>query len=68
MTAHEVEITGLYDARFFSMWQFYLAGAVAAFRHDGHLVFQIQLTRKRDAVPIVRTYMEREERRLRGGG
>ena len=68
VTAHEAEITGLYDARFFRMWQFYLAGAVAAFRHDGHLVFQIQLTRKRDAVPIVRTYMEREERRLRGGG
>ena len=66
VTAHEAEITGLYDTRFFRMWQFYLAGAIAAFRHDGHLVFQIQLTRKRDAVPIVRTYMEREEERLRG--
>jgi len=66
VTAHEAEITALYDARFFRMWQFYLAGAIAAFRHDGHLVFQIQLTRKRDAVPIVRTYMEREEERLRG--
>jgi len=65
VTAHEAEITALYDARFFRMWQFYLAGAIAAFRHDGHLVFQLQLTRKRDAVPIVRTYMEQEERRLR---
>jgi len=68
VTAHEAEITALYDARFFRMWQFYLAGAIAAFRHDGHLVFQIQLTRKRDAVPIVRTYMEREEEKLRGMG
>lgn len=65
VTAHEAEIVSHYDARFFRMWQFYLAGAVAAFRHDGHLVFQIQLARRRDAVPIVRTYMEREEKKLR---
>ena len=65
VTTHEAEITALYDARFFRMWQFYLAGAVAAFRHDGHLVFQIQLTRKRDAVPITRAYMERGEEGLR---
>ena len=67
-TAAEARITALYDARFFRMWQFYLAGAIAAFRHDGHLVFQLQLARKRDAVPIVRTYMEQEEARLRGLG
>ncbi len=65
VTAHEAEITALYDARFFRMWQFYLAGAIAAFRHDGHLVFQIQLTRQRDAVPITRNYMARAEARLR---
>ena len=68
VAAAETEIMALYDARFFRMWQFYLAGAISAFRHDGHLVFQLQLTRKRDAVPIVRTYMEREEQRLRGLG
>ena len=66
VTAHAAEITTLYDARFFRMWQFYLAGAIAAFRHDGHLVFQLQLTRKRDAVPITRAYIEQEEARLRG--
>jgi cyclopropane-fatty-acyl-phospholipid synthase len=68
VTTHEAEITALYDARFFRMWQFYLAGAVSAFRHDGHLVFQIQLTHKRDTVPIARTYLEREEERLRALG
>jgi cyclopropane-fatty-acyl-phospholipid synthase len=65
VAAAEPEITALYDARFFRMWQFYLAGAIAAFRHDGHLVFQLQLARRRDAVPIVRTYVEAEEQRLR---
>ena len=68
VTAHEAEITALYDARFLRMWQFYLAGAVAAFRHDGHLVFQIQLTRKRDAVPITRDYMARAEEALKALG
>jgi cyclopropane-fatty-acyl-phospholipid synthase len=65
VTAARDEIVALYDERFFRMWQFYLAGAVSAFRHDGHLVFQLQLTRRRDAVPIVRTYIDREEQRLR---
>jgi cyclopropane-fatty-acyl-phospholipid synthase len=65
VTAAREQIVALYDARFFRMWQFYLAGAVSAFRHDGHLVFQLQLTRRRDAVPIVRTYIDCEEERLR---
>jgi cyclopropane-fatty-acyl-phospholipid synthase len=47
------------------MWQFYLAGAISAFRNDGHVVFQLQLTRKRDAVPIVRDYIGVSESRLR---
>ena len=68
VAAAEAKISALYDARFFRMWQFYLAGAIAAFRHDGHLVLQLQLTRNRDAVPIVRTYMERDEERLRSLG
>ena len=65
VAAAEEEITMLYDARFFRMWQFYLAGALAAFRHHGHLVFQLQLARQRDAVPIVRTYIEPMEQQLR---
>ena len=65
VTAARAQIVALYDERFFRMWQYYLAGAISAFRHDGHLVFQLQLTRRRDAVPIVRTYLDREEARLR---
>ena len=68
VTATRDEIVALYDERFFRMWQFYLAGAVAAFRHDGHLVFQLQLTRQRDAAPLTRDYMLETERRLRDLG
>jgi cyclopropane-fatty-acyl-phospholipid synthase len=59
------EIVALYDERFYRMWLFYLAGAISAFRHDGHVVFQLLLTRQRDAVPLTRDYMLEEERRLR---
>jgi cyclopropane-fatty-acyl-phospholipid synthase len=67
VVAARVEIVALYDERFFRMWQFYLAGAINAFRNDGHVVFQLQLTRKRDAVPIVRDYMARTEAALLAG-
>jgi cyclopropane-fatty-acyl-phospholipid synthase len=56
------EIVALYDERFFRMWQFYLAGAITAFRHDGHLNFQIQLCRRREALPVTRDYMMQAER------
>ena len=57
------EIVRLHDERFHRMWLFYLAGAICAFRHDGHVNYQIQLTRRRDALPITRDYMADAERR-----
>jgi cyclopropane-fatty-acyl-phospholipid synthase len=47
------------------MWLFYLAGGIAAFRHDGHVVFQLQLARRRDAVPLTRDYMAEAETTLK---
>lgn len=58
------EIVALYDERFWRMWLFYLAGALCAFRHQGHVVFQIQLARTVDAVPLTRDYMLAAEARL----
>jgi cyclopropane-fatty-acyl-phospholipid synthase len=57
--ARKAEIIALYDERFYRMWEFYLAGAVMAFRHDDHVVWQIQLSRRRDAVPVSRDYLYR---------
>ena len=51
------EITALYDERFYRMWEFYLAGAICAFTQDAHVNFQLQLTRRRDVLPITRDYM-----------
>ncbi|MEQ1754418.1 MAG: cyclopropane-fatty-acyl-phospholipid synthase family protein [Micropepsaceae bacterium] len=47
----------LYDERFCRMWEFYLAGAEMAFRYQGQMVFQMQLTKRVDALPVARDYM-----------
>jgi cyclopropane-fatty-acyl-phospholipid synthase len=47
----------LYDERFCRMWEFYLAGAEMGFRYQGLVVFQLQLAKRVDALPIVRDYM-----------
>ncbi len=47
----------LYDERFCRMWEIYLVGSELAFRRGGHLVFQMQLAKEVDAVPLTRDYM-----------
>ncbi|MEO7365954.1 MAG: cyclopropane-fatty-acyl-phospholipid synthase family protein [Sphingomicrobium sp.] len=59
------QIIALYDERFFRMWQFYLAGAEAGFRHGRLVNFQLQYLERSDTVPIVRDHMVHEEARLR---
>lgn len=59
------EIEAIYDDRFYRMWMFYLAAAANAFFHDGHMNVQIQLTRKRDALPLTRDYIADVEREYR---
>jgi cyclopropane-fatty-acyl-phospholipid synthase len=44
------------------MWEFYLAGCEVAFRYMNQMVFQIQIARKLDAVPLTRDYMIDVER------
>lgn len=58
----------LYDERFCRMWEFYLAGAEMGFRHDGLVNFQIQLTKRFDALPLTRDYMYEGERSMRFAG
>ncbi|RFD20194.1 class I SAM-dependent methyltransferase [Komagataeibacter melaceti] len=50
-------IARMYDARFCRMFEFYLVVSELAFRVQGHLNFQLQLTREIDAVPLARDYM-----------
>jgi cyclopropane-fatty-acyl-phospholipid synthase len=66
--AARAEIARLYDERFCRMWEYYLAIAEAAFRYGGMVVFQLQLAKRADAVPITRGYIDAYERRAPSGG
>jgi cyclopropane-fatty-acyl-phospholipid synthase len=63
-TAQRAEIARIYDERFCRMWEFYLCLSEIAFRYRGHMVFQLQLAKKVDAVPLTRDYIGEAERRL----
>ena len=47
------------------MWEFYLAGCEAAFRHRNLLVFQTQLAKTPHVVPATRGYMVDQNALLR---
>lgn len=51
----------IYDERFCRMWEFYLAACEMAFRNGRLMVFQIQLTKRRDTVPLTRDYIAEAE-------
>ena len=51
------KIRAIYDERFCRMWEFYLVGCELSFRYLGHMVFQMQLSRRLDSVPLTRDYI-----------
>lgn len=53
------EAVAMYDERFCRMWEFYLAISEVAFREMGQMVFQLQLTKNQQAVPLTRDYLYR---------
>lgn len=65
---HWKDVAELYDERFCRMWDFYLAGAEMGFRNEGLVVFQVQLAKRVDALPITRDYMLESERTMRFAG
>jgi cyclopropane-fatty-acyl-phospholipid synthase len=59
---HRAEIARIYDERFCRMWEFYLIGSELSFRYDYNMVWQMQLARDIEAVPVTRDYMVDWER------
>lgn len=51
------KVKEIYDERFCRMWEFYLAGAEVAFRNENQVVFQLQMARDQEAVPLTRDYI-----------
>lgn len=56
-SANSSEIREIYGERFIRMWRFYLAVCEQNFRVGGQAVYQFQLSRKIDSVPITRDYL-----------
>jgi cyclopropane-fatty-acyl-phospholipid synthase len=63
--AHCEEILRLYDERFCRMWECYLAMSESAFRWQDAVVFQLQLARRNDVVPLTRDYIAERETALK---
>ena len=59
------EAKAVYDDRFCRMWEFYLAAVESGFRHGGLMVFQIQLAKRLETVPLTRDYIGAREAMLR---
>jgi len=64
--AQRAEVAARRGEAFCRMWEFYLAASEVGFRRAGHMVFQIQLAKRQDAVPLTRGYIGEAERRLAG--
>ncbi len=47
----------IYDERFCRMWRYYLVACEQTFRYNRQVVFQVQLAKKLQAVPITRDYL-----------
>ncbi|MCL6706138.1 cyclopropane-fatty-acyl-phospholipid synthase family protein [Pseudomonas sp. R2.Fl] len=63
--ARKEEAIALYDERFLRMWEFYLAGSEMAFTHEKFFIFQMQIVKKRTAVPDNRNYIYEREAELK---
>ncbi|MDX5594989.1 cyclopropane-fatty-acyl-phospholipid synthase family protein [Pseudovibrio sp. SPO723] len=54
----------LYDERFCRMWQLYLSACEMGFLEGSTMVFQLIVSRERDAVPLLRDFIGDNERKL----
>ena len=63
--ARRAEAAALYDERFCRMWEFYLSMSETAFRYQDIAIFQVQLARRQESVPLTRNYMAERESALK---
>jgi cyclopropane-fatty-acyl-phospholipid synthase len=47
----------MYDEKFYRMWDFYLTASELSFRYNNYMVFQMQLARGINNVPLTRNYI-----------
>ena len=47
----------MFDERFYRMWEFYLLASKYSFVNMGNVVFQIQIAKNINNLPLTRNYM-----------
>ena len=55
--ANKNQIINMFDERFFRMWEFYLLISKYSFLNMGNVVFQIQISKNINNLPITRNYI-----------
>ena len=58
------QVEELFDERFCRMWEFYLNAVEIGFRYGKQMVFQMQLSKNIDTLPLCRDYMAETEKTL----
>ena len=51
------QIIKMFDDRFYRMWEFYLLASKYSFVNMGNVVFQIQIAKNINNLPLTRNYM-----------
>ena len=51
------QIEKIYDEKFYRMWKYYLIAAEISFRYYQHVVFQFQVSKKIESLPLSRDYI-----------
>jgi cyclopropane-fatty-acyl-phospholipid synthase len=54
---HRDSIAQIYDDRFIRMWRYYLTACILGFEEQHQAVFHLQMSHRRDAVPLTRSYL-----------
>lgn len=59
------EVVQMLGERFARIWEFYLSAAELGFLHGSNMIYQLLLSTTRDAVPLTRDFITRDEDRLK---
>ena len=58
------QAVAMFDEKFCRMWEFYLISCELGFLHGSNMIYQILISDKRDDVPVLRDFIQDDERAM----